>query len=164
MISKVKLPKFDANMEEAAMGAWLKRAGDAVAKKEPLVEMVTDKAAFEFESPAAGILRKILAPEKSVVPVGYVLALIGGADDKLPDVEQYNRALLEKRRQEAEGGAIPKSMPKPSAAKDAAGGKVRATPAARRLAREKGLDLAAVQQTLNVDVVDEESVLKFLKR
>ena len=96
MIRKVKIPKVDANMEEATIGRWLKAEGDVVKSKEPLVELITDKAAFELESPASGVLRKILAREKSVLPAQYVIALIG--DGALPDVSEYNRRLVEAGR------------------------------------------------------------------
>jgi pyruvate/2-oxoglutarate dehydrogenase complex dihydrolipoamide acyltransferase (E2) component len=102
MMRTVKVPTLDTNIEEVTLTGWLKREGDRVRKGDPLVEMTTEKAAFELEAPAAGVLRKILAREKSVVPVGYVVALIGGADEELPDVSSLNRDLLARGRARAE--------------------------------------------------------------
>jgi len=166
VITRLKVPKIDANIEEGTVTAWLKQEGDRLRKGEPLLEMTTDKAAGEVEAPCAGILRQILAREHSTVPVGYVLALIGGADDPLPDVSAYNESLLARRR-EAMG-----IKPKPAAVHSksatagapAAGGPLRATPSARRLAREKGLDLALIQGKMNAAVVNEKVIEEYLKQ
>ena len=158
MIRKVEIPTIDTNVEEATLTRWLKKEGDRVRKGEPLVELTTEKAAFEFEAPRSGLLRKILAEEKSIVPVGYVIALIGEANDPLPDVMEANRRLLERRQRRSAASARP--------AREAAGGgpsKVRATPAARRLAKEKGVDLAAVGSKAGVDIVRETDVIRFLQ-
>ena len=64
---------------DGMIGRWLKREGERVEAGEPLVEIITDKAKFDYESPASGILRKIVATEKSTVPVGYVIALFADA-------------------------------------------------------------------------------------
>jgi pyruvate dehydrogenase E2 component (dihydrolipoamide acetyltransferase) len=156
MITKVKLPKISANIEEATVTAWFKREGDPVRKGEPLLELTTDKAAVEFEAPRGGTLRKILAREKSVVPVGYILALLGTADDVLPDVTQSNAAILEKHRK----ASAPTHKTVKSRVRKI-GGNVRATPAARRLAKEHDIDLETVKAALKVTVVTEESVEAF---
>jgi len=159
MITRIKLPKLSASIEEATITAWFKREGDPVRKGEALLEITTDKAAVEFEAPRGGTLRKILAREKSVVPVGYVLALVGHPDDALPDVAEANAAILARLRE----AAAPTRRP----AKDRRrkkGRSVRATPAARRLAREHDLDLEEVKAALKATVVTEESIEAFLKK
>lgn len=159
MMRKVKIPKIDANIEEATVGRWLKAEGDAVRRGEPIVELITDKAVFEFESPAAGLLRRIVAPEKSVLPVQSVIALIGDADAPLPDVSEDNRRLVERHR----AGAAPTPEPPAAAAETAPDdGAVRATPAARRLAREHGLDLAAVKAATGAARITEETIRGYL--
>ena len=159
MITKVKLPKLSANIEEATITEWFKREGDPVRKGEALLEITTDKAAVEFEAPRGGTLRKILAREKSVVPAGYVLALIGNPDDALPDVAKSNAAILARLRETA----APTRRP----AKDKRrrkGGSIRATPAARRLAREHDVDLEEVKASIKATVVTEESIEAFLNK
>lgn len=155
MIRKIVIPTLSTNVEEASITEWLKKEGDPVLKGEPIAELTTDKAAFEFESPCSGVLRKILARKKSTIPVGYVMALIGGPADPLPDVTEANRKLLDQHRQ-----AAGRKKPGSGQSALAASGKamVRATPAARRLARERRLDLAAVQRSAKADVVTEEMV------
>jgi len=157
MIRKITIPKLSTNVEEVTVTGWLKKEGEAIRKGEPLAELTTDKAAFEFESPCSGIVRRILAEKKSIIPIGYVMALIGDPMDPLPDVGDLNRRLLEKHQQVA-GKKPPVSTkgPPPKATV------VRATPAARRLAREHGVDLAAVQVTFKADIVNEEMVKKSL--
>lgn len=159
MITRVKLPKISANIEEAAVTAWFKREGERVRKGEALVEITTDKAAIEMEAPRAGVVRRILAREKSIVPVGYVLALLGGPDDELPDVEKANRRVLQRHR--AAAAAAPQATRPGSRGR---AGAVRATPAARRLAREHGLDLAALRKQVKGEVITETAVREFLGR
>ena len=159
MITRIKLPKLSANVEEATVTAWFKREGDTVRKGEPLVEITTDKAAIELEAPRGGVVRKILAREKSVVPAGYILALVGKPDDELPELAAANRAILARHRDSA--------APSRRAARTGGrrtGGAVRATPAARRLAREQGLDLKDVRAAFNADVITEETIGEFLQR
>ena len=158
MVSKVKLPKVTENDEEQVVTAWLKKAGELVRRGEPLVEVTTSKATFELESPRTGLLRAVLAAPKSSLPVGYVIALIGDAGDDLPDVAAANRALLETHAKKSARAA-----PVGPAAAPRVPGALRATPAARRVARERGLDLARVQTHYNVDVVTESLVTKYLE-
>jgi pyruvate dehydrogenase E2 component (dihydrolipoamide acetyltransferase) len=165
MITKVKLPKADANMNEGTIGKWFASEGDAVSMGEPLVEIITDKTVFEFESPKSGILLRITAPENSIIPPGYVLALIGKAEDKLPDVEEYNRGLLDSFLKEKEMTLKKENEPKKQKAPEHSDkSKVRATPSAKRLAAEHKLDLSEIQAMFDTEVVNEKSVLQYLER
>jgi len=153
VITKVKIPKVSANVEEETITAWLKREGDPVRKGDPIVEITTDKASFELESPRRGVLRRILAKEKSVLPVGYVIALVGQQSDPLPDVTDTNRALLEARRR-----TVGRRRRRPGKHRLTKRVSVRATPAARRLARELGIDLTRLKEEAKADVVTEDIV------
>jgi len=133
MATLVHSPKVGANVTEGTVGAWHKREGDPVARGEPLVEIITSKATFDVESPAEGVLRRALAPEKSALPVGYILAILGAPDEPLPDAEAENARLMAAFRAQARETASGPIQPP----------KVKATPGARRLAAELGLDLAA---------------------
>ena len=157
MIAKVKMPKLIENDEEQIVTAWLKQVGEPVRRGEPLIEVATSKAAFQVDAPRSGLLRAILADVKSSVPVGFIVALIGDAGDELPDVSATNRALME--AQTLKVRSAPAAAAKPAGA-DA--GALRATPAARRLARERGIDLAAVRAKLNVDVITESVLAHYL--
>jgi len=81
---QVLLPKMGNSVEEALIVRWLKQEGDTVREGEPLFVIQTDKAEVECEATASGVLRKILAPEGSELPVMTVVALIGEADEPLP--------------------------------------------------------------------------------
>jgi pyruvate/2-oxoglutarate dehydrogenase complex dihydrolipoamide acyltransferase (E2) component len=109
-------------------------------------------------------LRRITAPENSVIPPGYVLALIGKEEDKLPEVEEYNRGLMESYLKDkvlsdkSENGASRKDTGLPGK------NKVRATPSAKRLAGEHKLDLSEIQAMFKVDVVNEKTVMQYLEK
>ncbi len=167
MAIKVVIEKVFENMEEATIGKWLKREGDYVNEGEPLVEIITEKVTFEMESPSSGILRRIVAPEKSVVPVGYVIALLGSKDEPLPDVDEENERLLKRwqREQLSVGGATPATSRVQSlhAGIPSEGARrVRATPAARRLAREHGINIEDVANALGVEIVSEADVRRYI--
>ncbi|NQT20270.1 MAG: E3 binding domain-containing protein [Planctomycetes bacterium] len=139
----IRIPKASENLEAATVGKWLKAEGDEVRAGEEVVELLTDKADFALEAEESGRLRRITAVEKSTVPVGYILGIIAGKDEPLPDVDPENRALMQAAELQAgteEAGAAPR----PSFA----GRKIAATPAARRLAKERGIDLAEIASAL----------------
>ncbi len=145
---KITFPVFDANITEGMIGAWLVHQGESVSPGQPLAEVVTDKANFELESEVAGTVRRIVAPEKSVVPNGYILALVGTPDEEVPDVTAENQAIVEKARAEmnatsVEGQASAAVTQRPR--RETQSKRVRATPAARRLAREHDIELADIE-------------------
>ncbi|HIE52909.1 MAG TPA: hypothetical protein EYP85_14240 [Armatimonadetes bacterium] len=163
MITRIQIQKLDANIEEVTIGEWLKAEGERVEVGDPLVEIITDKATFELEAEVAGVLRQIVAPRNSVVPVGYIIGVIGDPEDDLPEVEAENQALLavlaEQQKIEAVGPARPLGPLRswrPS--------RVRATPAARRLAREHGLDLAQIPPSSGEGIIHEKDVEAYLRR
>ncbi|MEI6788106.1 MAG: biotin/lipoyl-containing protein [bacterium] len=157
MVTKLKIPKLTENDEEQVITAWLKKKGEYVKKGDPLVELSTSKAAFEVDAPRSGLLLAILAEVKSSLPVGYVVALIGDSNDILPDVSASNRRLIETQTRKFQG--VPLGKGKQT---EAGTGPLRATPAARRLAREHGTDLALVQAKYKVEVVTETVLNKYL--
>jgi pyruvate dehydrogenase E2 component (dihydrolipoamide acetyltransferase) len=187
MITYVAVPQYFENMEEATIGAWLKKEGEPVAKGDALCELITEKTTFELEAEGEGFLRLILAPEKAIVPVGFTLALIGGEDEVLPDIEAENTALKELKKDVEDVGeaalkvpslsvpsagtpstvspsAVSPSAVSPSASApppSAAGSRVRATPAARRAARDRGLNLEEVAAKFPGKVLSEEDVANY---
>ena len=156
MVYNVALEKVDANMEEATVGAWLVAEGEVIEPGAKFVELVTDKVTFEYESPVGGTVRRLLATAGSLVPVGFVLAQIGAAEGELTDPTPDNERLLAEHRAKLEVTIDTGSAS--AAAAPSAGGRVRATPAARRLARELGIDLATVQPAEAGGIVSEDDV------
>ncbi len=148
MAHVVVLDPLYPEMEEATLGQWLVTVGDMVTPGQPLAELITDKVAYEYQSPEAGMILVLLSPEKSVVPVGTVLAVIGDANEQVANLaalEAENRRLAEAR--EAELAAVQQATTAQVVPEDAQVRRqeVRATPAARRLARERGVDLTALR-------------------
>lgn len=76
MAIEVVMPKLSEGMIEGTVVKWLKKEGGKVEKGEPLVEVMTEKATYEVESPAGGILSKVLVAEEEISPVGSVLGVI----------------------------------------------------------------------------------------
>lgn len=149
----LRVPKLNENMDAAMVGPWSKAVGEAVAPGDVIVDLVTDKAAFELEAEEEGVLRMAAASEKSTVPVGYALAVVAGVDETLPDIDAENAALMESYTSALEIDAAAPSR-----------SRSRATPAARRLARENDVDISEVASALGGDgVVDRSAVEKFLK-
>jgi pyruvate/2-oxoglutarate dehydrogenase complex dihydrolipoamide acyltransferase (E2) component len=176
MVTRIIIPQIFENMEEATIGAWLKAPGDAVRVGDALCELITEKTTFQMEAEDNGILRRVAVPEKSIVPVGYIIGLIAEADDALPNIEAEN-ALVRSRaaasqdtQPQGEGGtqtASPSLSPTLSRANasvvgsDSAGSRLRATPAARRAARDRGIALEAVAVALPGKVLSEDDVVRF---
>ncbi len=142
------MPRLSDSMEEGTIVRWLKRDGDEVARGEELVEIETDKATMAYESDTAGTLQ-ITAQEGATLPVGAKIAVIGD-DDSAPGAAAATAAPV--AEVEAPAAATPPDPPAPVAApsppapasESAGGERVKASPIARRIAGEAGLDLHSV--------------------
>ena len=149
MAVEVILPKVDMDMETGQISRWYAKDGDTVAKGQLLFEIETDKAAMEVEAPASGIIADISAAEGTVVPVGQAVAWIyeeGEERHGKPAVVDEEPVVVAPVNAAIE--TAPPSELDPKSSQDderRSAGKVRATPLARRLARDAGIDLAAVQ-------------------
>jgi pyruvate/2-oxoglutarate dehydrogenase complex dihydrolipoamide acyltransferase (E2) component len=159
MTTRIRVPQLDANTIDVTVTAWHKQPGEGVVAGETIAELTTDKAAFDLEAPASGTLLAILAAPRSVVPAGYVIGVIGDPGDADPDAAADNATLLAAYR--AATGASPAAAA--AAAAEPAAGRVRATPKARRLAQQHGIDLARVQIETGAEVVDEAALAPYLK-
>ena len=160
-MSDVAMPRLSDSMEEGTILKWLKSDGDEVSKGEELVEIETDKANMTYEADEAGTL-EIVAEEGDTLAVGETIARIGeggGADDSGEDEEpaedeaertrsrrpKRTRSRRPKRRPTRHGdGAGGGAEPEPDKSDDA---RVKASPIARRMAQERGLDLADIEGT-----------------
>lgn len=161
MAELLRIEQWAENLREVTMGRWLKAEGDPVDVGEALCEIITEKVTFEYEAPVTGVLLKIYAPEKSVVPVGYVFGCVGAAGEQPPlGVEEENARLLEQHQAQ---GMLDLELEIEGAAMGL-GGRVRATPAARRAARDAGVSLADVAAWVGESrPVTEEDVEAFIK-
>ncbi|HWI47317.1 MAG TPA: 2-oxoglutarate dehydrogenase complex dihydrolipoyllysine-residue succinyltransferase [Rummeliibacillus sp.] len=141
-MAEIIVPELAESITEGEIVRWVKQVGDHVEKGEFIVELETDKVNAEIISEEAGVLTEILANEGDVVEVGAVIAKVeAGAVAAAPAPKEAPKA--EEPKQEA-----PKAEAKPAAApvveETSSNERVIASPAARKLAREKGIDLAAV--------------------
>ena len=147
MATKVTMPLLGQTMEEGTIIKWFKSEGDAIEKGEPLLEVMTDKVNMEVEAPESGIVRKILAQPDDVIPVQGVIAVIGTADESIDDL-LGGAAPKAAATPEAPTAAAPTAAAAPAAPEapvaPVAGEKVIASPAAKRIAREKGIDINAM--------------------
>jgi pyruvate dehydrogenase E2 component (dihydrolipoamide acetyltransferase) len=161
MIRRIRIPQAFENMEEATIGKWLQSEGAPIRNGDALCELITEKTTFDLpveHLPEPGVLRRIIAPEKSIVPVGFIIALAGNEGDELPDVAAENAALLEKTQ--AAQAVIPQAAPVAlGGSTPAIGTRLRATPAARRAAKERGVSLEELAKQLPGKVLTEEDVV-----
>jgi len=145
--NEVKLPRLGQGMEAGTVTRWLKSEGDQVAKGEPLYEIDTDKVTQEVESDFAGVLLKIALPEGEA-PVGETIAWIGEAGEEIsapaelpvPGPKVPGTSPAARPATPVPGTSVPGTS-------SANGGRIKASPLARRLARERGIDLAQIRGT-----------------
>jgi pyruvate dehydrogenase E2 component (dihydrolipoamide acetyltransferase) len=155
MASEVKLPRLGQGMESGTVRKWLKSEGEQVQKGEPLFEVDTDKVTQEVESDFSGVLLKITL-EEGEAPVGQTIAWIGKEGEEVQDTgapqsaekpaEAHERDPEREEGKEAAAEAA-FDLETPAATQVQENGRVKASPLARRLAREKGVDLASLQGT-----------------
>jgi pyruvate dehydrogenase E2 component (dihydrolipoamide acetyltransferase) len=159
MATEVKLPRLGQGMESGTIVRWLKTEGDAVAKGEPLYELDTDKVTQEVEAEASGVLLKIAVSEGEV-PVGETIAFIGEEGEQAPERSDNGSAAKEVDEEpQEEGSPGPAREEERERGREASeqvteireprqdGGRVKASPLARRIARERGIELSALTGT-----------------
>jgi pyruvate dehydrogenase E2 component (dihydrolipoamide acetyltransferase) len=135
-------------MESGTIVRWLKSEGERVERGEPLYELDTEKVTQEVEADASGVLLKILAGEGDEIEVGRAIAVIGEEGEKVEVAAAPEPVASDERAPEpaAKEDALPEA-PAPEPSPSADGGRVKASPLARRIARERGIDLAAITGT-----------------
>jgi pyruvate dehydrogenase E2 component (dihydrolipoamide acetyltransferase) len=148
MSSQVTLPRLGQGMESGTIVRWLKAEGDQVEKGEPLYELDTEKVTQEVEADSSGTLLKILAGEGEEIEVGKAIAVIGEPGEEYsppePDDSKGEEAPAAEQPDEPEAPAAP---PPQAVEQRENGGRVKASPLARRIARERGIDLASLHGT-----------------
>jgi pyruvate dehydrogenase E2 component (dihydrolipoamide acetyltransferase) len=163
----LSMPKWGLAMKSGRVVEWLKHQGESVQQGEPLVEIESEKATNEVEAPSTGTLRSIVVHEGESTAVSEPVAVITGPGEELSD-EQVAALLREDadiRRQKAEALMKPRATPKATTtgtsgvkAATGPGGRVNASPAARRLAQELGVDLSTVVGTGPGGMIGREDV------
>ena len=154
MATAVILPKLDEAMLTGTIVWWMKDEGDWVEKGESILEIETEKVTFEIEAEESGILSKVVAKEGDEVPVGTVIALILQPGEEAPDVPEP--VVVPKAEAPAAAPAAPVEVPE--ALKEPRD--IKASPVARRTAREHGIDIATVQGTGPGGRIVREDVLR----
>ena len=140
MITEVTMPSMGADMTEGTIVKWLKSEGDEVKRGDKLAEIETDKTVVEMESYGEGILRKIVVPEGQVVPVGDLIAYVGAQDDEIPQTASeptQDNSSEEDQTKESPPSSIPQESSE-------IGSRVKASPIAKKLAKELGIDISSV--------------------
>jgi len=140
LVTKVLMPRLSLTMKEGTVVQWFKKEGEPVNKGEPLVEVLTEKVTYDIEAPESGILRKILALEGVEIPVAEPLGVITAPD------EQFTEEVV---------------IQKPPTKAEAIEERVLASPAAKRLAKEFGIDIAQVKGTGPEGRIVEEDIKRF---
>jgi pyruvate dehydrogenase E2 component (dihydrolipoamide acetyltransferase) len=148
------------DMREGTVVRWYKKEGDAVARGEVIADIETDKATVEFEAFVGGVLRKIVAQEGVAVPVGNLIAVITGPDEALPE-GLLTVAGTETKTPQPSAAPERKAVNSAPAEPAAPAGEVRASPIARRLAGEQGIDLSLVAGTGPGGRIVEDDVLAY---
>ena len=144
MVTNIVMPKLSLTMKEGTVGKWYKKEGEPVEKGEPVVEVVSEKATYDLEAPASGILRKIIAEEGVDVHVNASIGIIGSADETLPETETSAEAAEETGSEREK--------------------RILASPAAKRLAKERGIDISAVEGSGPEERVSEGDVKRFVEQ
>jgi pyruvate dehydrogenase E2 component (dihydrolipoamide acetyltransferase) len=169
MLSKITMPSGGTNTDQLLVVSWKKKAGDAVKRGDILLEVETDKALLEVESFAQGTLLKRVVEEGSYGTVGDVIAYIGDPEDltALETESTPNKPaagdLDVVTPTEPTTLATPVSEPEttPSAQADSSNRTVKATPAAKKEARDRGLDLAEVHRSVGKEILRRSDVAQF---
>jgi pyruvate dehydrogenase E2 component (dihydrolipoamide acetyltransferase) len=153
---EVFLPRVTQTVETVRITQWLKKEGDRVQKGEILFEMEADKANVEIESPGTGILGQILMPAEESAPIGTVVALIFLEGEEVRKREIPPSAKVQKVEQRSP--SVPMAAPSSPSTQD-----IRATPLAKRVAKELGVDLRTVRGSGPGGRIEKEDVERALK-
>jgi pyruvate dehydrogenase E2 component (dihydrolipoamide acetyltransferase) len=148
MAETISMPKLGFDMQEGTLVRWVRAEGEAIEKGDVLAEIETDKATVEVESSAAGIIRRLLVDQGAVVPIGSPIAIVGTKDEPI-DVPSGGEASSPRSPDQD----VQKPQPEASPARGvqattlADTGSLKASPLARRMARDASIELGNVRGT-----------------
>ncbi len=158
MATSVVMPALEMAQETGKIVSWLKKEGDTISKGEPLLEVETDKAVVEVEAAADGVLAGVKSHEGDVVQVGMTIAWIVKPGEH-PPADSPTTAPAARKTTEQPRAAAPTSTPAQAETAAAAEGGPRISPKARRLAKERGVDITRIRGTGPDGVISSEDVL-----
>ncbi len=146
MAETITMPKLGFDMAEGTLVRWVRNEGENITKGDVLAEIETDKATVEVESSASGVVRKLLVDQGAIVPIGAAIAIIGSADEKIdePKIDTKSQA-ASKAGVAPRSAAIMTPVVQSSVAPQV--GPAKASPLARKIARDTKVDLSQVQGT-----------------
>jgi len=142
MVTRIVMPKLSLTSKQGTVGKWYKNEGETVEKGEPILEVISEKATYDLEAPSSGVLRRILVKEGIDVPVDTLLGIITLPSEAFSESDLTGTG-MEQAHLEVEGRTL-------------------ASPAAKRLARERGVDLSLVRGSGPNGRIGEEDVGAFL--
>jgi pyruvate dehydrogenase E2 component (dihydrolipoamide acetyltransferase) len=155
MAVSVVMPALEMAQETGKIVSWLKKEGEPISKGEPLLEIETDKAVVEVEAPADGVLAGVTSHEGAVVPVGQTIAWVVAPGERPPAESQVNvpaaRTMTEQVRPVTSSPPVRTERPSEAGA--------RISPKARRLAKERGVDISTLTGTGPDGTITSEDVL-----
>ena len=160
MASRVVMPKLTDTMEEGVLLAWKKREGDQVEAGEALAEIETDKAVMDLEAFASGILRKILVQDGATVMSGTLIGVIGGADEDITPALTDRITAAPSVGDGARTNMPTAAGPAPTPPVRSGEARVIASPRAKALAADRGIDLSTIIGTGPGGRILEEDVVK----
>lgn len=146
MAETITMPKLGFDMQEGTLVRWVRKEGESISKGDVLAEIETDKATVEVESSASGVLRKLLVDQGAIVPIGSPIAIVGTKDEKIEAAATAAPlSTTPAQPTSAVGGGTPAPKATVEAVQVQAEGMVRASPLAKRMARESQVDLGHLQ-------------------
>jgi len=153
---EIKMPRFGLTMESGFIEKWFKKEGEKVKEGEPLLEVSSEKITNEVVSPASGVLLKIMGKEKEEIKVGTVIAIIGEEGEIIEENKEKEepKGILETKEKE--------EIPSIKVAPPERGGRTKVSPLAKRIAREKNLDLSQIKGTGPDGRIEKKDVLLYL--
>ncbi|MGB9597934.1 MAG: biotin/lipoyl-containing protein, partial [Candidatus Poribacteria bacterium] len=151
MATTIVMPQLASTMESGTIVKWLKKVGEEVTEGEAIIEITTDKVDVEVESPASGVLLKIIANEGEEVPVKKPVGIIGNADEVISEISEKQEIVEEKT-------IISEQKPAMRPV-----GRIFASPRAKRLAKETGINIADVIGTGPNGRIVGRDILKFVQ-
>lgn len=155
MAREVIMPKLGSIMQEATIGRWLKNEGDKVLKGEPLVEISTDKIVTEIIAPVSGVLLKKVADEGDIVPIKGIVGIIGDIGEKIDipliDKKEYIKENFEE-------------FSNTSSLKKEEINNIKASPAAKKIAQEEGINLADIPATGPMGRCTRQDVISWIEK
>ena len=149
MATSIVMPQMGYDMHEGKVVRWLKKEGEEVTRGEVIAEIETDKATVEYEAYTGGVMAKIVAEEGIAIPVGGLIAVMTAPGEAIPEDILTDAAIALAADSPAPAASAVQALEGPisAAVAPADAEEVRASPLARRLAKERGFDLATITGT-----------------